>query len=117
MYRTTPLWYLDGLSEVLLKFSSIMDPERPKNLLLLPSFPNPVLEADGVHLLPYSGYEYVLHLFDSACNLMRSLTQSPEDFVIAHTESIRSLEDRVVVLERVQQRTTQVNNFWHGSLV
>ena len=108
MYRTTPLWYLDGLSEILLQFSAIMDAERPRNLLLLGSFPNPELESDGVHLTPYSGYQYVLHLFDKTCDLIRSQKQTPEAFVISHTESLRSLEDRVVVLEKDHQRLNKV---------
>ena len=110
MYRTTPLWYLNGVSEILMKFSTLMDPDRPKNMLLLKSFPNPVLESDGVHLNPYSGFEYVLHLIDCTCNLIQSLTQSPESFVITHAESIRTLEDRVIVLEKDHQRLNQVNN-------
>ena len=108
MYRTTPLWYLDGMSEILMKFSSVMNPERPKNFLLLNSYPNPDLEADGIHLTPYSGYGYVLHLFDDTCDLIKSLRRTPEEFVISHSESIRSLEDRVVVLEKDHQRLNKV---------
>ena len=105
MYRTTPTWYLDGLSQVMLHFSSTMStPEKPRNLLLISSFPSPDLESDGVHLTPYSGYEYVLYLFDSSESALKSLSKSPESFVIDHSESIRTLEDRVVVLERDHQR-------------
>ena len=111
MYRTTPLWYLDGISEILQTFSRLMSKSRPRNLHLLSSFSNPVLEADGVHLTPYSGYEYVLHLFDSTAELIRGLSDPPEAFVLAHSESIRALEDRVVVLEKGQQRLTQVFTF------
>ena len=104
MYRTTPVWYLDGLGDVMLKFSSTMSSDRPRNLLLGPSFPNPVLDSDGVHLTPYSGYGFVLHLFDAAADLIKSLAQSPETFVLSHNESIRALEDRVVVLEQDHRR-------------
>ena len=108
MYRTTPLWYLDGLGEILSMFSSVMNPDRPRNLLLLKSFSHPELESDGVHLTPYSGYQYVQYLFDSTCELLQAQSQPPEAYVIAHTEAIRSLEDRVVVLEKDHQRLNQV---------
>ena len=108
MYRTTPVWYLDGISEVLLQFSSILNHDRPRNLMLLSSFPRPVLESDGIHLTPYSGYEFVLHLFDSAELLVKSLSKPPEVFVLTHNESIRALEDRVVVLEQDHRRLNHV---------
>ena len=104
MYRTTPLWYLDGINDVLKKFSSSMNVERPKNLLLGSSFSSPVLESDGVHLTPYSGYEYILHLFDDSAHLIKGLSKPPEAFVLSHQESIRALEDRVVVLEQDHRR-------------
>ena len=83
-----------------MKFSTMMSIERPSNLLLMKSFSNPCLEPDGVHLTPYSGLEYVVHLFDCAEDLLNGLSRSPESFVIANTESIRCLEDRVVNLEQ-----------------
>ena len=92
------------MSEILIKFSSVMNLDRPKNLLLLDSFPNPDLENDGVHLTPYSGYEYVSFLFENVNKMIRNLSLSPEAFVVAHSEAIRSLEDRVVVLERDHRR-------------
>ena len=109
MYRTTPLWYLDGLSDILMKFSSIMATDRPRNLLLGRSFASPVLEVDGVHLTPYSGFEFVLHLFDEASSLVKGLANSPETFVLQHTESIRALEDRVVVLEQDHRRLNRAH--------
>ena len=52
MYRSFPIWYRDGISEVLLKFSSIMCSRPVINLRLLPSFSTPAFEADGIHLTP-----------------------------------------------------------------
>ena len=109
MYRTTPVWYLDGLSEVMMRFSTAFPPaDRPRNLIIISSFPNPALESDGVHLNPYSGFEYVLHLFDRTEAAIASLSKSPESFVIENTESIRALENRVVVLEKDHQRLNKV---------
>ena len=55
MYRTTPIWYRDGLPEILVKFSRMWEllEDRPHNLLLLPSFQRVQLDADGVHLTPF----------------------------------------------------------------
>ena len=100
MFRLTPVWYNDGLHEILMKFSTVMSSDQPSNLLLMRSFNNPALEDDGVHLTAYSGLEYVVHLFDSAEILLRDLSKSPESFVLAHHESLRGLEDRVVNLEQ-----------------
>ena len=61
MYRKTPLWYRDGLSEVMARFP-VSFKELPRNVLLMSSFNNPVLDPDGVHLSAYSGLEYVQHL-------------------------------------------------------
>jgi len=58
MYRTHPVWYRDGLPEVLTKFSSCMSICGGK-LRLLPSFATPEYEADGVHLTSYSGLEFI----------------------------------------------------------
>ena len=66
MYRLHPTWYRDGLPEIMTLFSQTMSQERPANLHLIPSFPTPAFESDGVHLTAYSGLEFILHLFDSA---------------------------------------------------
>ena len=98
MYRTTPLWYLDGMSEIMMKFSSVMKLNRPDNLLIMPSFTASVLEADGVHLTPISGLEFILFLFDSATELIER-NKKPQPLIVKEScEAIRSLEDRVVVL-------------------
>ena len=107
MYRTTPLWYMDGLAEIMIKFSAVMSFERPSNLIMLPSFPCSDLESDGVHLTPYSGSEFVLHLFDSAENLIKNLKLSSSALIGLQSESIRSLKDRVSVIEQDHKRLNQ----------
>ena len=106
MYRSFPLWYRDGVSEILQKFSSMMcsKPSGVPNIHLLPSFPTPLFEADGIHLTPYSGLEFILHLFDSSTELIKTLTSRPEEVVIRNVESSRVLEDRVMVLEQDHRR-------------
>ena len=103
MYRLTPLWYRDGLPEILTKFASTFR-GLPKNVLLMPSFASPVLESDGVHLSLYSGMEFVLHLFDSANSVIEALSLPLAESIKANQEAARSLEDRVVVLEQDHQR-------------
>ena len=104
MYRTSPLWYLDGLPEVLLKFSEVFRAEKPPNLFLLPSFQPTELEADGVHLTPYAGFRFVVHLFDAASEALLKSKQLPAVAVVVQQESIRCLEDRVSVLEQDHKR-------------
>ena len=108
MYRTTPQWYSDGLSEVMLRFSAQMSKDKPANLMLLPSFPSPSLETDGVHLTPFSGLEYILFLFDSSTEMLEKSKLSSGALIACNSEAIRSLEDRVVVLE--QDRTRMSKN-------
>ena len=107
MYRTFPEWYRDGLPEILKKFSSTMMTEL-KNIRLLPSFATPMFEQDGVHLTPYSGLEFVLHLFDSASALMDSFTSQPEEVLISNCESSRVLEDRMMAIEQDHRRLNRV---------
>ena len=98
MYRRQPIWYREGLPEVLTKFSSVMSP--CEMIHLMPSFPTPSFESDGIHLTPYSGLEYVLHLFDSAISVLDALALPLEDSCKKSVESSRVLEDRVMVLEQ-----------------
>ena len=98
MYRRQPLWYREGLPEILTKFSAILSPIDRINLM--PSFPTPSFESDGVHLTPYSGLEYVLHLFDSAISILDSLALPVEVAVKRSAESSRVLEDRMMALEQ-----------------
>ena len=106
MYRSFPIWYRDGVSEVLQKFSSMMSskPGDIVNIHLLPSFPTPTFEADGIHLTPYSGLEFILHLFDSSAEVIKTLVSTPEDIVIKNVESSRLLEDRMMALEQDHRR-------------
>ena len=108
MYRTSPIWYREGLPEVLSLFSQVLSQDRPPNLLLLPSFPTPEYDHDGVHLTAYSGLEFVLHLFDSANLALDNLDLDCESTVVRSCESTRVLEDRVMVLEQDHRRLTRV---------
>ena len=103
MYRKTPLWYRDGISEMLLKFSTIMT-ERNCNIHLMSSFASPEFIDDGVHLTPYSGMEFVLHLFRSSEVLIESLGQPFSEVSIQNREATRAIEDRVVALEQDHRR-------------
>ena len=103
MYRRVPLWYRDGLPEVLTKFSDAMKIRGPL-IHLLPSFPTPDFESDGVHLTAYSGLEFVLHLFDSATALLDSLNSTINEVISTNTESSRVLEDRMMALEQDHRR-------------
>lgn len=97
MYRSSPEWYQEGMPEILNKYYDIFK-SRPKNVLLAPGFPTPKLESDGVHLIPYSGLEFVLHLFDSA----NSALDSP----VSETEC-RAL-DRITALQQDHDRLSKI---------
>ena len=105
MYRANPHWYCQGLPEILQKFSDVMrSPDRPPNLLLMPSFPTPDFQDDGVHLTAYSGLEFVLHMFDSAVELLGSQSLNIDEKSARTAESNRVLEDRVMALEQDHRR-------------
>ena len=107
MYRTFPLWYRDGLSEILGKFSSVLCIDKPSNLFLMPSFPSPSYESDGIHLTPSSGLEYLYHLFDSAKTLLDNhCLDLPMRSSLGY-EATRVLEDRVMALEQDHRRLTR----------
>ena len=106
MYRTTPIWYRENLPEILKKFSDVMR-SRPDNVMMLPSFPTPSFEADGIHLTAYSGLEFVLHLFDSVAEVLARSVLEPEAKDVVAAESTRVLEDRVMVLEQDHRRLNQ----------
>ena len=103
MYRRSPLWYRDGLPEVMTKFSEIFQ-ERPPNMLMMSSFATPEFEADGVHLTAYSGLEFVLHLFDSSVSLLESLSKPEAEAITDNQETSRVLADRVMSLEQDHRR-------------
>jgi len=104
MYRRSPLWYRDGLPEILKKFSSMMSSNRPNNLLLLPSFPNPDFDSDGVHLTPFSGLEFIFHLFDSSKKALEMSEKSADERLPTSCEAIRVLEDRMMANEQDHKR-------------
>ena len=108
MYRVTPLWYREGLPEVLSLFSQTLSADRPSTMHLLPSFATPEFGSDGVHLTPFSGLEYVLHLFDSSHELFSMLESSLDEVAIKSCESTRVLEDRVMALEQDHRRLNTV---------
>ena len=108
MYRTSPLWYREGLPEVLSLFSQTFVSERPPNLHILPSFPTPDYEPDGIHLTAYSGLEFILHLFDSSHELFAMLESTVDELVVRSCESTRVLEDRMMVLEQDHRRLNRV---------
>ena len=103
MYRLTPIWYREALPEILQKFSDLLK-MRPPNCHLMPSFPTPSYESDGVHLNAYSGYEFVLHMFDNMASVLDRLSLPPDVVTLAVSESSRVLEDRVMVLEQDHRR-------------
>ena len=108
MYRTNPIWYREGLPEIMNLFSLTFRGERPRNLLLLPSFATPDYESDGVHLTAYSGLEFILHLFDSSEEAIECLELETEQVCSNTSESTRVLEDRVMVLEQDHRRLAKV---------
>ena len=108
MYRSQPTWYREGLPEVLTLFSQTFSSDRPENAHLLPSFATPEFDSGGVHLTPYSGLEYILHLFDSSLDLLDSLEAPLEEVAVKASESTRVLEDRVMALEQDHRRLNRV---------
>ena len=103
MYRLTPLWYRDHMPVVLTTFADVFK-ARLSNVHLAKSFPTPDFDGDGVHLTPYSGLAYVLHLFDVANELLSSLSLTPEESRFVQTESTRGLEDRMMAIEQDHRR-------------
>ena len=106
MYRKSPLWYREGLPEVMTRFSAAFK-DKPANLHLLPSFPTPDYEQDGCHLTAYSGLEYMIHLFDSSVTLLDDLSKSCDERIPVSNEATRLLEDRVMVLEQDHRRLNE----------
>lgn len=102
MYRQQPEWYRNGLSEIQLQFSKTMSSLLSPSFSLLPSFSCQDLESDGVHLTPYSGLRFVVHLFDTCLDLIKSSSATLPVAVSQVNECARVLADRVVVLEQGQ---------------
>ena len=108
MYRSSPTWYREGLPEIMTLFSQTLSADRPSNLHILPSFATPDFEADGVHLTAYSGLEFILHLFDSASELLSNLALPTPDLAIRSCETTRVLEDRMMAIEQDHRRLNRV---------
>ena len=108
MYRTSPLWYREGLPEIMSLFSQSLATDKPPNLHILPSFATPDFEADGVHLTAYSGLEFILHLFDGAAELLANLALPLPERATRGSESTRVLEDRMMSLEQDHRRLNRV---------
>ena len=108
MYRMSPLWYREALPEIMTLFSQVLSADRPANLNLLPSFPTPDFEADGVHLTAYSGLEFIMHLFDSSIESLEKASLPQPEKVIVASEATRVLEDRVMALEQDHRRLNRV---------
>lgn len=111
MYRSSPLWYREGLPEIMSLFSQVLTSERPENLHLLTSFSTPEFDQTGIHLTPYSGLEYILSLFDGSQELIANLASGLDVVSIKNSESSRVLEDRVVALEQDHRRLNKVGLF------
>ena len=109
MYRQSPLWYRDGLPEILTLFSQVMNSDKSvSNLHLLPSFATPEFDKDGILLTPYSGMEFVLSLFDGAQEVIENLDSGVDQKSTRNQEATRVLEDRVVALEQDHRRLNHV---------
>ena len=108
MYRTSPTWYREGLPEILTLFSQVLTSEKPPNLHVLPSFATPEFESDGVNLTAYSGLEFILHLFDSASELMANMELPLPERATKGSESTRVLEDRMTAIEQDHRRLNRV---------
>ena len=100
MYRLYPEWYHDNLPEILIQFSRVLAPLKPDGFHLLPALAGLTFEDDGVHLTPYAGLRFVVHLFDTSLDVIKSLSEQPPEGVARVGEAARVLEDRVSILEQ-----------------
>ena len=108
MYRVAPLWYREGLPEILTLFSQVFAFDHPSNLHVLPSFPTPDYDDSGIHLTPYSGLEFIMHLFDASGEVLERLTLPDSERAQRSTESTRVLEDRMMAIEQDHRRLNRV---------
>ena len=108
MYRVSPVWFREGLPEILTSFSHIMNQDRPPNLHLLSSFPTPSYQPDGINLTPYSGLQFLMNLFDLSQELIEGLERPPDIAAAKTSEGTRVLEDRVMALEQDHKRLNTV---------
>ena len=78
IYRQQPEWYRHELAKVLVQFSKFLSSLLGTSFHVLPRFPFPELESDGVHLTPNAGLKFVVQLFDSSLDLINtSVVQLP----------------------------------------
>lgn len=107
MYRLSPNWYRAGISDILIRFSSIFS-SLPENVLLMPSFPGPDFQADGVHLTSFSGGEFLLHMFENIEAVVSMSVAPIATQVRLAKEESRSIGDRVAVLEKESARVNLI---------
>ena len=107
MFRRSPSWYQQNLTQVATRFSSIFNSDKPENLNLLPSFSCQDLMSDGVFLSPVSGLHYMLHLFDQTDLQLSSRDMSGTAQFNQVKETVRHHEDRMVFLESRNQQLQQ----------
>ena len=109
LYRSSPLWYRDGMPEILVTFSAeVRDiSDAPLNFWVLSSFAKPHLESDGVHLDAFSGMEYLSHLFEASQELFSSSMLGSDARIDRVAEVARGLEDRVVSVEADHSRLSK----------
>ena len=108
MYRSSPVWYREGLPEILTNFSQVMNQDKPGNMHLLSSFPTPSFDSGGINLTPFSGLEFLMHLFDNSKESLDNLEKPPEVQAARTSEGPRVLEDRIMALEQDHRRLNRV---------
>jgi hypothetical protein len=106
MFRRSPIWYREGLPEVMTRFSAsfVKNSLMVKNLFAMPGFPTPTFEEDGIHLTAYSGYQYVLHLFSRSQTLLDAISASPDTPIPVSSEDVRVVQDRLMAAEQDLRR-------------
>ena len=95
MYRRQPLWYRSGLTDFLTSFS---DAFCPRLLQTAVCFPTLEFESDGLHLTVYSELYFIVHLIESASDVLRSVPFIP--FEGKTSEAVRPVSDHLTVLEQ-----------------
>ena len=91
--------------------ASAKDSNRPPNVHLMPSFSQSQLEADGVHLNPYSGLQYIMYLFDVSQDVFSQSNLDADARLALQRDYSRGLEDRVSALEQDHSRLNKSFEF------
>jgi hypothetical protein len=112
MYRLYPIWLRDSLPEVLTEFSSSFAKAAVQvtNLHAMPGFPTPTFESDGVHLTPFAGSKFVLHLFARSKMILDNLSARVEDRTSTVSEEARAYGDRLIAVEQDHRRLVEAFN-------